>query len=200
MGKGDHFDNKCKDGNRPDLSQLGGNNLYSGYVPYVVNNDIIHNAALHTTTVSNTGYENAAADNTTSSSSRQRHASDGHVYHQTKQQSQPDPNRRRHLSNDQYIIPTPYPYIEDRIGKGRYPVEQLEILLQDDKLLRYKDHKDIDRESDSISSSLDDDEGSKSNLRAFITLAILLFANLLNYMDRYTIAGEAFICVHVHLD
>lgn len=37
---------------------------------------------------------------------------------------------------------------------------------------------------------------SSSNSRAYITVAILCLVNLLNYMDRYTVAGKKITVLH----
>lgn len=36
-----------------------------------------------------------------------------------------------------------------------------------------------------------------SRRRAYITVAVLSYINLINYMERYTIAGEMISCVHM---
>ncbi|ELU07902.1 hypothetical protein CAPTEDRAFT_179917 [Capitella teleta] len=69
----------------------------------------------------------------------------------------------------------------------KLPPDQLEILIQDDKAAEYKEV--CKEDSDDSDASSTESEIQCSSHRAFFTLTIMLFANLLNYMDRYTIAG-----------
>ena len=113
--------------------------------------------------------------------------------------------RRELIDLDTYNLPSDVCMMSQSNSQSRSAIpanNSQQKLVAADYLAKNRTSGDRNGHHGVLSSSQDHSMGSshpKVTARQWITVAILCFVNLINYMDRFTIAGELKFKIHLFL-